>query len=233
MTALSLVQNACSHLGITAPTALFSATDDQTIQLRNLMNMEGAELAKGGPTDHAWQVLVTEKTFTTTAAAIQTGAVPTDFAFIVNDSLWNRTTMVKMEGPISAETWQTYQALTVVTIPFAAFRFRGGNLIIFPSPTAGQTAAYEYVSKYWASGSQSAMTADSDTALLDENLITLGVIWRFLAAKGLDYAEPFRTYQMEVSKAVARDGGRKKYALGGAITNRWNTNIPEGGWPQV
>lgn len=230
MTALTIVGQACARLGITAPTALFSSTDDQIVQLRNLMNYEGQELSKGGPTDHAWQALTNEKTFTTVAAAIQTSAVPTDFAFYINDTMWNRTTKVKMEGPVSAEGWQTYQALTIVTIPFAAFRFRGGNLIIFPSPVASQTAAYEYVSNIWASGSQTAMTADSDTALLDEGLITLGVIWRFLAAKGLDYAEAFRTYQVEVSKAVGRDGGRKRYALGNPPTNRWNTNIPDGSW---
>lgn len=230
MTALTIVGQACARLGITAPTALFSSTDDQIIQLRNLMNQEGAELGKGGPTDHAWGILTTEKTFTTTAAAIQTSAVPTDFGWFINDTMWNRTARIKMVGPVGADEWQNYQAISLIALPNAVFRFRGGNLIIYPTPVAGQTAAYEYVSKYWASGSQSAMTADSDTALLDETLITLGVIWRFLAAKGLDYAETFRTYQMEVTKAIGRDGGRRKLNLAGTAQNQFNGNIPDGSW---
>lgn len=232
MTALTIVQKACSRLGITSPTALFSSTDDQIIQLRNLMNQEGAELAKGGPTGHAWQALTTEKTFTTTAAAIQTSAVPTDFDWFVNDTMWNRTARLKMVGPVSAEEWQTYQAISIISLPNAVFRFRGGSLLIYPSPTAGQTAAYEYVSIYWASGSKSAMTADTDTALIDEGLITLGVIWRFLAAKGLDYAESFRTYQVEVNKAIGRDGGRRKANLAGTAQNQFQGNIPDGSWNQ-
>jgi len=227
MSALTILQNACSRLGITAPTAVFSSTDDQVIQLRNLMNQEGKELAD----EVAWTRLVTEKTFSSTAAAIQTGAVPTDFGWYINDTMWNRGTMVKMSGPCSPEEWQMYQAIAVVTLPAAVFRFRGGNLLIYPNPVASQTCAYEYVSTYWASGSQTAMTADSDTALLDENLISLGVIWRFLAAKGLDYAEAFRTYELEVAKAMGRDGGKKKmYVGGGAPMNPWNANIPQSGW---
>tara|TARA_R110000868_G_scaffold221313_3_gene472871 strand:- start:2134 stop:2820 length:687 start_codon:yes stop_codon:yes gene_type:complete len=227
MSALTIIQKACARLGITVPTAVFSSTDDQIIQLRNLMNQEGVELAD----DVAWTRLITEKTFTSVAAAIQTSAVPTDFGWYLNDTMWNRGTMVKMSGPASAEEWQMYQAIAIVALPAAVFRFRGGNILVYPSPVAGQTCAYEYVSTYWASGSQTAMTADADTALLDENLIVLGVIWRFLAAKGLDYAEAFRTYELEVAKAMGRDGGKKKMYVGGGQTmNPWNANIPDGSW---
>lgn len=229
MTALTIIQNACSRLGITSPGAVFSSTDDQIIQLRNLMNQEGKELAD----DVAWTRLTREQTFTSTAAAIQTGAVPTDFGWYLNDTMWNRGTMVKMDGPASPEEWQLYQAIAVVTLPAAVFRFRGGDILIYPNPVAGQTCAFEYVSTYWVSGSQTAMTADADTALLDENLITLGVIWRFLAAKGLDYAEAFRTYELEVAKAMGRDGGKKKMFVGdGRPMNPWNANIPQSSWNQ-
>ncbi len=227
MSALSIVSKACSRLGIAAPTAVFSSTDDQIIQLRNLMNEEGEQLAKA----HAWTRLTNEKTFTTTAAAIQAGAVPTDFNWFLNDTLWNRTTRIKLTGPVSPEDWQAYQSLSIISLPAAVFRFRGGDLLIYPSPTAGQTAAYEYGSTYWVSGSKTAFDADSDTALLDEALITLGVRWRFLAAKGMDYAETFRTYELEKAKAIGRDGGRRKYYLGGTTVSPFQGNIPEGGWP--
>ena len=34
----------------------------------------------------------------------------------------------------------------------------------------------------------------------------MGITWRFKAAHGLDYAEDFRQYQLEVRQAVARNG---------------------------
>jgi len=117
MTALSIVANAASALGITAPTALFSATDDQTIQLRNLMNQAGLHLAKGADTDHAWRVLQSEKTFSTTAAAAQTGALPSDFGWFINDTFWNRTTRIKLRGPVSPRSGNNIR-------PFPSSRFR-------------------------------------------------------------------------------------------------------------
>lgn len=234
MSALTIVQNACAKLGLPVPDALFSSTNSQTIQLRSLMNKEGKELAGSGPTDHAWTKLIMEKTFTTTAAAIQTGAVPTDFGRYLNETMWNRTTVIQAYGPVSAQAWQNWQAQSAITMPNFGFRFRGGSLLFFPTPTAGQTIAYEYVSTYWAQTSLAAglaaMTADTDVGVLDETLIELGVIWRFLQAKGLDYAEAYRTYQMEVAKAVSRDGGRKRLSIGAAPVSLYPVNAPEGSW---
>ncbi len=235
MTALTIITKATARLGITTPTAVFSSTDDQIIQLRTLMNEEGEELGKAYP----WTVLLTEKTFTTTAAAIQTSAVPTDFGWYMNDTLWNRTLSIRYGGPASSEEWQRYQAsVTPIALPNGVFRFQGGNLLIYPPPTASQTAAYEYVSKYWAAtaagnaGTLAAMTADTDVSLLDENVISLGVRWRFLAAKGMDYAETFRSYELQKAQAIARDGGRRKHSLSGGSRPQYNGNIPDGSWNQ-
>lgn len=226
MTALTIVQNACSRLGLTAPAVVFTSTDAQIIQLRNLMNEEGVELSRASP----WTKLITEKTFTTVAQALQTSAVPTDFNWYLNDTMWNRTTRIKIGGPVSAEDWQTFQAISLLSIPASVFRFRGGDILLYPTPAVGQTVAYEYGTTYWAAGSKIAFTADTDTALIDENLMALGLRWRFKAAKGFDYAEDFRTYEIEKQKVIARDGGRRKSYIGGSQRNPWNANIPEGSW---
>lgn len=232
MTALTIVQGAASRLGLAAPSAVFSSTDQQTIQMRNLMNQEGRELSKRYP----WTKLITEKTFTTAAQAVQTSAVPADFGWYLNNTMWNRSTDRPIHGPMSEAEWQREQAVATSAAMHTAFRFRGGNLLWYPSPTAGETGAYEYVSKNWAEasdgagGTLAAMTADANTSLLEEELITLGVVWRFLNSKGFDYAEAFRTYQMEVSQAIARDGGRRTYALHGPSAPNFMINTEEGNW---
>lgn len=228
MSALTIIQKVCSLPGLTAPSIVFTSTDAQIIQLRTLMNEELVELAR----DCAWPRLTTEKTFTTTAAAIQANAVPTDFDWYINDTMWNRTARIKIGGPVTPEGWQTFQAISLLSIPQSVFRVRGADILLYPTPAAAQTVAYEYITNYRVSGSKTEFTADTDTALLDEQIIALGTRWRFLKAKGFDYAEDFRTYETEKQKVIARAGGKPKYYIGGVTRNPWNANIPDGSWNQ-
>lgn len=228
MSALTIVQKVCSLPGLTAPTVVFASTDQQIIQIRTLMNEELVELAK----DFAWTALITEKTFSTTAAAAQVGALPADFDWYIDDSMWNRTTRVKIGGPVSSVEWQTYQAISLLSIPATVFRVRGTSLLLYPTPPVSQTVAYEYVTNIRVSGSKTEFSADTDTCLLDEQLVALGTRWRFLKSKGFDYAEDFRTYELAKKKAQAKDGGKPRAYLGGAPRNPWNANIADGSWNQ-
>lgn len=54
---------------------------------------------------------------------------------------------------------------------------------------------------------------DTDVGLLDEPLMILGIRWRWLKTKGLEYAEDFNTYERRVTDAMARDGGSPKLSL--------------------
>lgn len=231
MTALSIVQNACAELSLDSPTALFSSTNELHIQMRNLLNREVKELARR----HDWTVLQTEKTFTTVAAAVQTSAVPSDFDHIINDTMFNRTTNRKVIGPLSAAEWQREQAGPIYTSVLDAARFRGGDILLTPTPTAGETVAYEYITNLVCTDSggtgQTAYAADDDLSLLPESVMELGVIWRFKKSKGFDYAEEFNSYEVAVASAIARDGGRKRLDMTKRRT--WDarrTNIPEGSW---
>ena len=71
MTALSIIQGVCSQLGITSPSVVFASTNDQIVQLRNLMNEEGQTLAAGGESfDYGWRALTKEKTSPTKKSGI-------------------------------------------------------------------------------------------------------------------------------------------------------------------
>ncbi len=48
--------------------------------------------------------------------------------------------------------------------------------------------------------------ADSDVPLLDDFLFALGIKWRFLRAKGLDYQQEALTYEAAVERALSRSG---------------------------
>lgn len=116
--------------------------------------------------------------------------------------------------------WQSYKAQTF-TSPLAEYRLRGNELLFLPAPTAGQTCAFEYVSRYWLTDSggstyRDAFAADSDLPLVDDELMLTGILWRWRKVKGFDYAEEQLAYERQVADAMARDGTKAILDLGGA-----------------
>lgn len=233
MTALTIVQTTCGMLGLRQPAIVFASTDNQVIQLRGLMNQSGFQLAKV----HQWQGITREKTFTTVAQEVQTGAIPTDFDRFVDNSMFNRSTARQIYGPLTEVDWQQYKAYPIYTTMNPAFMMRGNDLYFQPNPDAGNTCAYSYVSTYWCESSsgtdQTAMAADTDVALIPEALISLDIAWRFKKAKGFDYSEEYRTFQEQMRQTTARDGGAPRLNLAYGL-NRFRPylyNIPDGNWP--
>lgn len=225
--------NAAKRLNLSAPSSVIGNTNKEVIQLLNLADEEGVDLAQR----YRWQRLVNESTFTSVATESQ-GAITTiagsDFGWICNDTVWNRTRNRRM-FPIDDVQWQGLKSNTI-TGPDEYFRIRGNNFIVIPTMTAGHTVAFEWVSKNWCQSSggtgQSSWAADADTGILDENLMIQGLIWRFKKYKGLDYAEDFSQYESMVSNAIARDGAKKRLSTTGAITTRFldRKSVSEGSW---
>jgi len=231
MSLLTLIQNACDLLSISRPTAVISSPDQQIRQLLAAAQEEGYDLAHR----FDWQALTNEQTFTTVAQASQTGAVPADWDRFIPNSFFNRTTRRELIGPITPQQWQAIQAQPQLNRVYLAFRERDGSFLITPNPPAGQTIAFEYVSKNWCQSAgnvaQSAFLADTDMALLDEWIMTLGVRWRWRKAKGLEYAEDFNTYERAVGQKAARDQGAGKISTTGKGYIPLGPNLPEGDFP--
>lgn len=206
MSLLSIVQDAARRLGLTPPSSVISSPDENAKILLGLAQEEGKSLYDR----HTWQAIQTEHTFST-ANGTASYALPSGFDSIIKDTVFNRTSRRRMEGDLSPAQWQETQA-SLVTMVNPAFRIRGNLFYISPTPTAVETVAYEYISKNWCQSAggtgQSAWAADTDTGILDEELTTLGIIWRFKSKKGLDYAEDMQSYEIKVNKAILKDGAR-------------------------
>lgn len=209
MSLLTIVQDACDRMSLPRPTVVMTSQDQLVASLRGLAQQESTELARRA----AWQALKLEHTFITTAAAVQVGGFPSDFDYYVDETMFNRSRRRSVWGPLSDQEWQRIQA-SLTTLVDPAFRIRGSQLLISPTPPAGETIAYEYVTKNFCRSSlsvaQSRWEADDDETDLDEELITLGVIWRHKKAKGFDYAEDFRSYELTVAERMKRDGARPR-----------------------
>ena len=214
---LSLCQDAAAELSLAQPATLFgeSATDEGLKLLRQLTRTCRSLSAR-----FDWQKLRREHTFTTVALQAQTTAtpIPTDFQRFVQGSVWNRTTTWRVEGPLTPMQWQAEQAANV-TRSEPAFMIRNGLWLFTPTPNAGDTIAYEYITKYvgndGASTERTAFADDDDEAYFDDEALILGIVWRYRKSEGWDYSEEFREYEMHVYNAFKMDGGRERLILSG------------------
>lgn len=234
LTCLQIVQKACQSLGINVPNSALGSADPQIIQLVALAEREGQDLANR----YQWEVLQKEATFNTVAAQVQTtlAAITTNFDYIVNDTIWNRTLRRPVYGPKSMPDWQQAKAMQI-NGPFNSFRIINDAINFYPNPAVGNVCAFEYITKNWVTAFGGASTQDfwandGDTPLLNGQLILLGLIWRWKAAKNLDYAEDFSTYENRVSNAMGRDAGKAKLSLTGQTEYEINpvVIIPSGSW---
>lgn len=216
-TCLQIVQMACQRIGIRAPNAVVTSQDEQVLQILALSNKEGMDLVK----QYDWEGLQTEATFTTSAAELQgtLSSIAPGLKFIKNNTMWDHTLRRPVLGPKAQDDWQQAVAMQL-TGPYSQYRIKNDNIYFYPIPPAGNTITFEYLSKNWIStsvgGTSNVWTNDADTCLIDDELIIDGIVWRWKAAKGLDYAEDAANYEDNLAISKSRDGSKPRLNMNGA-----------------
>lgn len=202
MTLLTIVQEALEEIGVEAPVTIVGNVNPTAKQALALANRALKETAKRTK----WEALTREASITTIADQAEYD-LPTDFKSVHNQTMWNidqrRPTLA-----VTPQTWAFLQAFTDVSsivLHYRIFRDPGSNVQkvqFFPTPGADQTINYEYVSDSPAESDggilRAKFLADTDRALLSEDTITLGLIWRFLQKKGMPHAEELNDYETAI-----------------------------------
>jgi hypothetical protein len=227
---LSIIQDAAVDLTLNKPTVAINSTDQLILQLVSLAKRDGLDLVRR----FDWQALTKETTFTTVATQVQT-TLPTDFNRMINETMNNRTQHWRVLGPLSPQEWQRRLSLGAQVGVVNSFRIYGNSLYFFPVPPAGDSIYYEYITTKWVQSAdgttqRTTFTADDDVALIDEDILTLGVKWRFLKAKGLDYSEEFRSYEEALESVFGADGARGPVDMTGSTIDWTIPALPDGSW---
>lgn len=230
MTLLTLVQGASRKVGQAPPTAVVGQTDETTQRMLALAQDEGRELASYGD----WRVLRKEKTFTTAATEDQAGQtpIPTDLDAFIDDTFWNRSARRRLYGPMTVDEWQAYKSQSSSPVT-DGFYLRGTSWLMMPVPLAGQTIAYEYRSKNWCQSNvpagQDKWLADTDTGILSEVLMELGLVWRYKQSRGLDWQTDYDKYMFQVQTRLAKDQPRRTISM---VDCGYHPilSAPEGSW---
>lgn len=236
MAMLQVIQAFCKRTNLPVPTTVAGSTDPQITQLQALLEEEGNDLASRG----SWEGITFEANLTTLALEDQgamTTIAPNGYRYMINDTIWDRTTILPVCGPMSPKNWQAMKAL-FSTGPRFRYRMRGGHLLVNPVPPASDQWYFEYVSQNWILGANGStykqyFTLDTDTILLPETLVLMGLRWRWKKEKGLDYAEDMRTYEFQVKDALGRDGSKTTIQMDNSpqIGPRPGIFVSPGNWP--
>lgn len=233
MSLLTICTNALKELsGFELPSSFYDNTNLTARACVALVTREMKSLER----EHRWVELITTHTFTTTNGTAYY-ALPSDFRAFANLSQWDRTNSRRLVGPASGAEWQWLKGDVAAGATIDRwFRVEGARIYIHPTPSVtGDTIAFDYYSKSTVTLASDSTYAtdwanDNDTSRLDEELLTMGLKWRFLQSKGMPFEPEYREYESIKDELLADNGGKRMITLG--LPSITPTNLPDRGFGQ-
>lgn len=174
--------------------------------------------------------------------------LPGDIRSFINATYWDRNFRWPMLGPLSPVEWEVIISGISPVGPRIRFRVVNNKMEIQPLPGTDQTdqIAYEYVSNAFctdlngvartAVGGVCKFAADTDLYRWPENTLRLGIKWRFLRAKGLDYGDELKQYTDARDFQLSVSGGSRSLRMNAVKTGLHflnYSNIPDSGYGSI
>lgn len=231
MQLLEIIQRVVRRLPLTnAVTSVIGTSSQILLQLLEIAQDDGDDIASR----HEWQAL--QKTLSGVAAGLtpDTFALPSDWSRLKADaSVWRSGSLLTpLQGPVSVDNWHRLTVLPGLRFP-GFWRIENNNLLTLGVP-AGETVSIPYISNKWildvnGTTTKEFWTADTDSPILDDWLIRMGVRWRWKQTKGLEYAEDMKSYELGLEQRIAADRAARPISTSRAIhTGDWDENYA---WP--
>lgn len=210
MSVLSACNKAALRVRGKQVATVFSTTDQFSMELRDLAN----ETARAVSAEHDWQALTKKHTLTGTGSA-NAFPMPDDFDRMlkkgeVRSPNWQTARFVQARD---LDQWMAFEATAIAGTP-GRWIIVGGEMNILPAMSDTESAQFYYISRNVAKSGKPEFENDADEFVLDERLITLGVIWRWRAQKRLEYAEDLRNFEIAQSQAIAKDRSQRPLIIG-------------------
>ena len=207
-----IVNQVIVEVGTAQPAAdVFSTNDPAFTQLTTLANSCGYELLE----DIAWEGLVREHAIVTQSTDSGDYPLPDDFAYMINQTGWDRTNNVPIMGPLSGQDWQYLEGRDLVSHTiYASFREVEGVYRIFPQPPPdGLDLHFEYISRNWVQLAASPGTftdkvsTAGDIIMYEPTLFERLLKVRFLEARGFDTTAAAARYDKSLQNWAGKDKG--------------------------
>lgn len=215
MSILSVIKEVCPVIGLTVPTAVFSSTDREHVELQALAN----EMAKRIAFDtRDWTRLKVLATITGDGVATAFD-FPDDYQRMLKKAhVWpSATPYTTLTHYADSDEWLGIQVQNFQPL-LGAWTIVGEQMLIKPAIPNLSTVQFFYLSsnivKDKDGNAKASFTADEDVFRLDERILKLGMIWQWKANKGMAYAEDMATYEDALAVSAGADKGSNIITVG-------------------
>ena len=165
-------------------------------------------------------------------------ALPSDFDRMVSDTNFDRTDFWSNVGPKSSQEWQYLNSGLISISPRFRWRMYGNKVRFFSAPGAVYNMVFEYVSNFTVLATagtvptKSKFTADTDTCIFADDLITLGLKAYWYRAKGLQWEDTWNEFSDTASIRAAQDTSPPRLSLSPTYGEFLLTpeSIPDASW---
>jgi len=162
--------------------------------------------------------------------------LPPDYETITDNTHWDKTKHWQMLGPVDAQQWQWLKSGYISTGPRVRWRILGNEFQIWPPYNTQEYLGFEYRSRGFVRDSagnvKNSFTADTDTTVLDDDVIALATKLKYFQIKSFDTTALNQDYIRYLNVAKANDKGSATLSFApqpSAVLIGW-ANIPDTGY---
>lgn len=199
MSLLSIAQEIAVNIGIPVPSTALG-TDPDTRRIVQYTQEAANEVARRAD----WAAL------RSTTTILGTGSnddfeLPSGFARLTTGATVT-VDSVPVRGGLSQSEWF---ALSPTSGTPRYFRLSGSMISFYPYPTSGTSVSISYLSENWCSAGGKAWADDTNTALIPEQLIVKGAVWRWRRMLGKDFQDYLSEFEAALQDLAKSDGGMR------------------------
>lgn len=217
MNILEIVQSAALNLDLEIPETVFTNTERTWREMADICNTAALQILA----EYDWSKLMKAKTITGDGVA-SSFSLPVDYDRMVKDAnLWSPAIVWYP----SQQVQDFNRWIGLQTFPLVEWETRwmvyGGELHVRPILPANTQLTYGYISSHivgssgGGAGTQDRFDGDTQTFLLDDELLRLGIIWNWKESKGFDFSADLIKYNQRMESVRFSDVGSRQTIVTG------------------
>lgn len=216
MSLLSVCQNVLNITGWDELSTISGNTDKTAKQILAIANQELRSLGKR----FDWRHCIVEYEFDTVVDQVEY-ALPEDYEKLVKDSVYNKDEYYRLRSGVSEAQWNQWKHGLLGSISHQRYRITLDGVapvfLLSPAPSSAESLVLFYKSSHFAYDNSNTAKAqyenDDDRARIPEDVVEMGVLWRFKRAKGLDFSAELAEYNEMTKTRFAQTLGESELPI--------------------
>lgn len=235
-----ILNRVAAEIGVTPVEDAYASQNPAFVKLQYLLNIAGEELVEA----HPWEQLLKEHQIVTQDGDTGNYPLPDDFAYMINQTGWERNNRVPLGGPLTSADWAYLKGRDFSNNTlYVSFRFAEGEFQTYPTPPPnGLDINFEYMSNKWVRSAvadpeftySNMITTGDQVPLFNRTLISRYLKLKMLDASGFDTSKAQQDFNQIFTFLTGTEKGAPVLTAGrrGGFPYLGYHNIPDTGYGQ-